>query len=498
MDTSGRRESGAVGGATAAPVGRAEAAGGDRHRGGGVDVGRLLSRALAPFARVEQQEAVGVLLMALTVFLLLTSYYLLKIVREPLILLSGGAEVKSYASAGQAVLLIMVVKAFSALSQRVGRMRLLTAVTLFFVANLMVFFVLGRLGVPLGVPFYLWVGVFSVTAIGQFWSLAADLFTVEQGKRLFAVVGIGSSLGAVAGARFARTLYDLVGVWGMMLVAALILPASLALTFLAHRRLGSQGPGPRSADAPLAAGGGFAMLVRDRYLQLIAVVVVLLNLVNTTGEYVLDRALLASVLGQDAATASAAIAIFKARYFQWVNVASMGLQLFAVSRIMRYLGMRAALLVLPVIAVGGYGFIAVAPLLTTTFVTKVAENSVDYSLQNTARQALFLPTSREAKYQAKAVIDTFLVRAGDVLAASVVWLGVRWHADIRTFALMNVAFAATWVFCAWRLGGSHARASIAAIASEGVSAPATAAAPRTPTAPPRPRPSRASGAEMAV
>lgn len=439
-----------------------------------IDVGGLLGRALAPFARVERHEAVGVLLMAATVFLLLTAYYLLKIAREPLILLGGGAEVKSYASAGQALLLIFVVKGFAALSQRVGRMRLVTIVTLFFVANLGVFFALGRLGVPLGIPFYLWVGIFSVTAIGQFWSLANDLVTPEQGKRLFAVVGIGSSLGAVAGARFARALYGVIGVWGMMLAAAVILLASLGLTALANRQFERQA---RSAPppAPLARAGGFALLGKDRYLQLIAVLVVVLNLVNTTGEYVLDRTLLGSVAGQAPAVAAASIAAFKARYFQWVNLASVGLQLFAVSRVMRYLGMRAALLALPLVAFGGYGLIALVPLLPIAFATKVAENSIDYSLQNTARQALFLPTSREAKYQAKAAIDTFLVRGGDVLSAVVVWLGVHLHANLRSFALLNVGFAALWVLVAWRLGARH-RVVTATAASAPALAPTAIAA----------------------
>src|SRR6185369_1615052 len=111
-----------------------------------LDVGRLLARGMALFARVDPHEAVGVLLLAATVFLLLTSYYLLKIAREPLILLVGGAEVKSYAAAGQAVLLLFVVKGFAALSQRVSRLRLVGLVTLFFALNLVAFFVLGRLG----------------------------------------------------------------------------------------------------------------------------------------------------------------------------------------------------------------------------------------------------------------------------------------------------------------------------------------------------------------
>jgi len=422
------------------------------------DVGSFLGRALSPFARVEPHEAVGVLLLAATVFLLLTSYYLLKIAREPLILLGGGAEVKSYAAAGQAVLLLFVVKGFAALSQRVSRLRLVGLVTLFFAVNLVAFFVLGRLGVPLGVPFYLWVGVFSVTVIAQFWSLANDLVTPEQGKRLFSMVGIGSSLGAVFGARVARALFDLVGLWGLLLAAAAFLLAGFGLTVLASRQFerAAHGVAPAAPAAPLPpGGGGFALLAKDRYLQLIAALVLILNLVNTTGEYVLDRALLASVAGAPAAGAAAGIALFKARYFQWVNVASVGLQLFAVSRVMRRLGMRAALMVLPVLVMGGYGVIAFAPLLTVAFMTKVAENSVDYSLQNTARQALFLPTSRQAKYQAKVTIDTFLVRGGDVLAAGLVWLGSHLHVQLRCFALVNVALAAVWMVIAWRLGARH-------------------------------------------
>src|SRR6185295_9264860 len=108
---------------------------------------------LSAVADVRPGEAGMALTLALTVFLLLTAYYLLKVAREPLILLGGGAEVKAYAAAGQAVLLIFVVKGFTTLSQRVGRLRLVTLVTLFFVANLVIFFGLGRLGFPLGIPF---------------------------------------------------------------------------------------------------------------------------------------------------------------------------------------------------------------------------------------------------------------------------------------------------------------------------------------------------------
>jgi AAA family ATP:ADP antiporter len=418
-----------------------------------------VTRLLNLFAKVEPGETVTALLLTLNVFLLLTSYYLLKTVREPLILLGGGAEVKSYAAAGQALLLVLTVKGFSRLAQSMGRLRLVTVVTLFFVSNLIVFRLLGKAGVPLGVPFFLWVGVFNVTVIAQFWSFATDLYTPEQGKRLFAIIGIGSSAGAVAGARIARLLFGPLGPFGLMLAAAGILLLALAVTAAAHHT--ARRRGPVREEAPLAPGGGFTMLARDRYLQLIAVLVVLLNLVNSTGEYVLDHTLLQAAAAQTAVPAAKFVASFKASYFEWVNVVGMLLQLFVVSRVLRHLGVRVALMVLPAVAMIGYGTLALAPVLSLIFVAKVSENSLDYSLQNTTRQTLFLPTSREAKYKAKAVIDTFLMRAGDVLSAGLVWIGHRLLMTPQQLALFNVGLIIAWMGVALALGRRHARLSLA-------------------------------------
>ncbi|MEO6598409.1 MAG: hypothetical protein ABIQ16_00955, partial [Polyangiaceae bacterium] len=170
---------------------------------------RTLSLLLRPFAKVEPAEAITVSVMAVTVFLLLSAYYLLKTAREPLILLHGGAEVKSYAAAGQAVLLLGFVHVYGWVAKRVGRMRLMIGVYLFFVANLVLFALLTRAGLAVAVPFYLWVGVYNYTSIAQFWGYASDVYTPDQGKRLFAVIGIGSSVGAVAGAQLAKSLVPL-------------------------------------------------------------------------------------------------------------------------------------------------------------------------------------------------------------------------------------------------------------------------------------------------
>src|SRR4051812_3549923 len=116
---------------------------------------RLLARLLRPFTRVHPEEAVTVALMTMAAFLLLSAYYLLKTVREPLILLQGGAEVKLYARAGQAVLMVGVVHLYGELARRFGRMKLLAIVFLFFISNLCVFAVLARTEISIGLPFFL-------------------------------------------------------------------------------------------------------------------------------------------------------------------------------------------------------------------------------------------------------------------------------------------------------------------------------------------------------
>jgi ATP:ADP antiporter, AAA family len=252
-----------------------------------------LAWALRPFVKVAPSEAITALAMTLTVFLLLTAYYLLKTAREPLILLHGGAEVKSYASAGQALILLGVVRAYGALAKRVGRMKLLAIVYGFFIANIVVFAALLGAGAPIGVVFFLWVGVFNMTAVAQFWALAADIYTNEQGKRLLAVLGIGSSTGAMAGSWLAAEMVSL-GPEGLMVAAAAILFVCLGLfAWIDRRERASAERAPKAEkQEPIAGDRVFRVLLRDKYLLLLGALALVLNCVNKNGEYIIDRTLL--------------------------------------------------------------------------------------------------------------------------------------------------------------------------------------------------------------
>ena len=456
----------------------------------------LLDKFLNIFTDVRGGEGLTALLLFANVFLLLGAYYLLKTVREPLILVpkGGGAEIKSYASAGIAVLLLILVPIYGAIASRVSRVKLINGVTLFFMACLVVFFfwaqavgVPGTLSVkgepptadtsqwlPLGVAFFIWVGIFNLMIIAQFWAFANDLYTVKQGKRLFALVALGASLGAIAGSFAAKGLIDRIGLYPPMALAAVILALCMFLTNLAHQRekrrhagLVSSGVAPRegedaqraAADAPIIGKSGFALVLADRYLLLIALMMLLLNLVNTTGEYILGETLTNIGKGLVASGKLAEadmgkwIGGFYSGYFTWVNTVSALLQAFIVSRIIKLLGVRAALLVLPLVALGAYVTLALYPILSIIRTAKIAENSLDYSLNNTARQTLFLPTSREAKYKAKQAVDTFFVRFGDVLSAGLVFVGTTWLAfSPKHFAIVNVVLVLIWIMIALALG----------------------------------------------
>ncbi len=436
---------------------------------GRTDLGRF-ERVLRLFTDVRSGEGATVRLLAVNVFLLLTAYYFIKPLREALILDESGAEIKSYASALQALILLGAVPAYGALAGRLSRRRLINGVTLFFAACLVAFFALGQLGLNLGVVFFLWVGIFNLMVLAQFWSFANDLYTNEEGERLFPLVQFGASAGAVFGSVVVGRLIEPLGIWVPMLIAAGILIASLLVTNLVERRQRQRAetdrvPGASDASAPVAKGrGAFALVFQTRYLLLIALLVLFLNWVNSTGEYILgsvvENAARTAVASGTAAGLSVGeyIGEFYSNFFAVVNVAGLVIQLFIVSRVVKYLGIRVAIMILPIISLGAYGVLAFFPVLGVVRWAKTAENATDYSLMSTVRQTLFLPMTREQKYKAKQAIDTFFWRAGDVLSAVVDWLGTTWLAmGASDFAKFNILLVLIWLGISVWIGREYTR-----------------------------------------
>jgi AAA family ATP:ADP antiporter len=423
-------------------------------------VGHRIERLLG--AEVRPGEGRLVFVFFVNLLFLLTAYYVLKVVREPLILMHGGAVSRSYARGVQALLLIAIVPVYGLLANRVEPGRLVNWINAFFIVSLAAFVGLGAADVSIGFAFFVWLGIFSTMAIAQFWSLATDLFTEVEGKRLFPLVAAGGTLGGVVGSQIAARGLLLLGPFELMVVASLLLVFCMALTHFGRVEAAAfRASHPRAqAEQPRDSSGGFTLLLRDPYLLLIGVSVLLLNLINTTGDYVLAEMVnsYAASLHPGAGDTEARSRFIGAFYgdFQTViTVLTALVQFFVVARVFKAAGVERALLFLPLFVIAGYGVSAIAPILLVVGLVKVTENSADYSLQNTVQQALYLPTSRDAKYKAKTAIDTFLVRVGDLGSASLVLAGIEAHLGARGFAWANVVLGVIWLVVTLQIAERH-------------------------------------------
>jgi AAA family ATP:ADP antiporter len=439
---------------------------------------------LGLFTEVHPGEGPTGLCMLIGVFLVLAAYYFVKPARDGLLASSPAAglsdtELKAYSSFAQSLCLIGALPLYDRISKMLPRRMLVTVVTLFFAANLVVFWALqpGLVFVEVGyvgIAFYLWVGIFNVFIVAQFWSFAADLYSEERGKRLFPLIAIGATAGAASGAWMAKRFVGVVGTYGLLLVAAGVLSLSLLAMRLADSRggAGEEPAAPVSGEQPSRdTSGGLRLIFRHKYLIATAFLVLMLNWVNTNGENFMfgavERQIHAAVLAQGIAPGEATETFvrdqttrFYGDLFFWVNICALFLQTVVASRLLRFGGFGAILMALPVISLTAYVMMALYPTLGTIRRMKIAENATDYSINNTAKQVLWLPTTVDMKYRAKASIDTLFCRMGDALAALTAFIGVKLlAAPVRALFGFNALLVLAWFVLAFVIVKEHGRLS---------------------------------------
>ena len=427
----------------------------------------IFYKILRLFSDVYQGEALTAFLLCLNTFLLFLAYYIMKPVRDALMLESYTPEFKNYLNAVGAVTLVFVVKLFAVIAAKLPRHKLITWVTLFFISNLCIFYALHRLGVGagLGIAFFIWVGIFSLVVVAQFWGFANDLYTEQQGKRLFPIIAFGATFGGYCGGRVTEWLTEPWGAFGLMLASGAFLALCIAITWIVHIResrrsqyqekvIQEENPSKEAekTEKPLEKGGAFRLVFKNRYLLYIALFVLLLNFINTNGVYILDKVFnQAAVEAVETGTAGGLdkgdyLTILYADFYKYMNIFAMFLQLFLVSRIFKWFGVRVAIFFLPLIALGGYLWMSFGAYFLLVKWVKIIENGTDYSLMNTTRHSLFLITTREEKYKAQAVTKTFFHRAGDVLSGFLIFFGTTFLAlKVENFAMVNVVVALLWI-----------------------------------------------------
>lgn len=453
-------------------------------------------RFLRVFTDVRAGEGAIALLLFANVFLILCSYYFVKPLREGWIAVAGVAslskmEVKAYSSFGQSVLLLPIVWLYGRLADRYRRSALITRATIFCLSNMVIFWFLQpdffiRNLPGTGIAFYLWVGLFGVFVVAQFWAFAADVYSDEQGRRLIPLVAIGATAGAAMGSWITDVIVSrkIVPTEYLLIAAMVPLALSIALTRLADTR--QTAASKRVADEPKQVGGigrgALPLVFRTPFLLAVGGITLLLSWVNTNGENLLFR-VVQDVLAQQATaqgiTGESAIldftrdgtTAFYGNFFFWVNICALFLQAVVASRLLKYGGFGATLLMLPAIALISYSTMWILPVLAVVKMMKIAENSTDYSINNTARHVLWLPVTAEMKYKGKPAIDSLFVRVGDGLAALTVLVGVQFLAlQTKTFFAFNVLLVLAWIVLSVVVVRRHREISEGEEESERVSA----------------------------
>jgi AAA family ATP:ADP antiporter len=444
-------------------------------------------RLLRLFTEVKPGEGVTAVMMFANVFLILLAYYFIKPLREGWIAISDiegltKMEVKAYSSFAQSILLLFVVGWYAQLADRWDRVTLFTRATLFCISNMIIFWVLQPdfffEKLPLsGILYYLWVGMFGVFVVAQFWTFCADVYTDERGKRMMPFVAIGATSGAAAGSWIVDALVSsgILPTEYLLLVAIGPLLLSILLVRRVERREDTVSNPSVDADEfgreKASLWNGAKLVLLSKFLLLAALVTLFTNWVNTNGENLLFRVIQEALSVQAEAQGFTdersmlefirdGTTAFYGNFYFWVNIVALVLQAFVASRLLKYGGFAAILLILPVIALASYTLMALLPVLAVVKVMKIAENATDYSLNNTSRHVLWLPVSSVMKFRGKPAIDTLYVRLGDGLAAITVLVGVHLLAlSTAGFFVFNVLLVLCWLGAGVMLVREHRRAS---------------------------------------
>ena len=432
-----------------------------------------LERFLCLFTEVRPGEGVTAVLMFLNVFLLLCAYYFVKPLREGWLTVTdvwgfSPKELRANSAVAQGLLLLPIVAWYGRLSDRMNRGTLITRATLFCMSNLVLFF-LWRPGgefdvIPgIGFAFYIWVSIFGLFVLAQFWAFAADIYTDERGRRLMPMIAIGATGGAAFGSSVVTPMVEEAkfGADVLLLAALVPLAASIALTRMVDSMEDGKSKKAPAKDDPTKSAarprGGLAMIATSRFLLAAAAITLLLNWVNTNGENVLYGFIVETLqeavaerglsdpseietFMKDGSTA------FYGDFYTWVNGIALLLQALVASRLLKYGGFGVILLMLPLISLVSYATAALFPILIVFKMMKVAENSTDYSINNTARSVLWLPTTTQMKFKCKPAIDTFFVRLGDALSAATIWFGTNFlDLSNRGYFAFNVVLILAWL-----------------------------------------------------
>ena len=413
---------------------------------------------------VKPRELRALFLSFLYYFLILSSYYIIRPIRDDFGA-AGGLENLPWMFTGTLVVMLVANALFSALVARYTRRRFIPVAYRFLIANLLIFFALlffvsKQNQIWIGRAFFVWTSVFNLFVVSVFWAFMVDVFNSDQGKRLFGFISVGGTLGAIVGAAITASLVRKIGSINLQLFSALLLELSAQCVRLFPRVLTDRDVDGRSKDETAVGGGIWAGIVhnfRSPYLLGISAYMLLYSITSTL-LYFQQIGIAASAF-----TDRAARTAFFAKIDLAVNILTIVAQAFITGRLLKWLGVGLTLAILPALSVIGFMGLGIAPTLILLVLFLTVRRAGNFAFARPARETLFTVINREDKYKAKNFIDTVVYRVGDQIGAwttpALGWLGLK----MAGISLVAAPLAAVWLVVSLWLGkrqGAMARTEV--------------------------------------
>ncbi len=426
-----------------------------------------IPRSISQLLNIEAREFFAVALSFLFVFILMAAYYVLRPVRDAMASDWSDAELSwlwtlnFFISAGAVIIYGFAVS-------RISLRRLVPGIYLFFALSFLLFFLATRWfehTALIDKSFYVWVSFFALFHVSVFWSFMADIYTQSQSKRLFGPIGAGASIGAILGPSLTVAFSGIIGVYNLLLIAAVLLLLIVPLIFYlrAHRPGGGSLPTAAATEAPLGGDfiGGFVDFFSHRFLLGIGLFILLYTLMSSFVYFELKNVM----AEYDRATRSQYWGLMDLI----VNTLAIVTALFATGRLASRLGLAVTLALVPAIILVGWLAVALAPGLIVLIALQITRRAGNYAITRPAREMLFTGVARETRFKTKPVIDIVVYRGGDVVAGwTYTALAQGIGLGLGAIALVAAVLAAAWMLIGILLGRKHEREQLQPAPLEGV------------------------------
>jgi len=377
-------------------------------------------------------------------FLILTGYYILRPIRDS-IAASNRLETLPWMFTATLVAMLLANVLFAAVVARMPRRKFIPLAYGFFIFNLGLFFVLMRGSPPeeqvwIGRGLYVWVSVFNLFNTAIFWAFMTDLFTVEQGKRLYGFIAVGGSLGAIAGAYITKHYVGQIGPANLLAISAVMFAVAGSLVRFFPTGFADRHTPDEAKEAPIGGSvwSGLTHIARSPYLLGLAGSMLLYTITSTWAYFQ------QSDLARESLKSGADRTIFLANLEIWVNSITVLIQIFLTGRLLKWFGVGIALVAMPFLSMVGFAAMGIAPSLALLAIFQVTRRAAAYALLRPSREILFTVLRREDKYKVKSVTDTLGYRVGDQIGA---WSYGGLHA--MGLGLSSISFIAVPVAAGW-------------------------------------------------